>query len=95
MPTGDFVVVINAGKIKVTGRKEESKTYYRYTGYAGGIKSETISEMRDKHPENILKNAVKGMLPKTPIGSKMMKQLKICVGENHRYQAQKPQVLEI
>ncbi|HAR62679.1 MAG: 50S ribosomal protein L13 [Candidatus Margulisiibacteriota bacterium] len=95
MDTGDYVVVINAEKISVTGRKETDKMYHRYTGYAGGIKTESLITMRKKHPENILMIAVKGMLPKSPIGSKMLKKLKVCAGENHCYTAQKPQMIEL
>lgn len=95
MDVGDYVVVVNAEKIAVTGTKEKNKKYFRYTGYAGGIKEQTVSQVRDKHPERILMYAVKGMLPKGPIGDKMLKKLKLTVGSNHKYSAQKPQLIEI
>lgn len=95
MDMGDFVVVVNAEKIAVTGKKEDEKVYYRHTGFPGGLKSETVKTMRAKHPDRILRSAVKGMLPKNSLGAKMLKKLKICVGENHEYQAQKPEKIEI
>lgn len=95
MDTGDFVVVINSEKIKVTGSKEVDKKYYRYTGYAGGMKSETVSQLRSDHPERLITYAVQGMLPKTSIGDKMLKKLKVCVGDSHPYQAQKPELITL
>lgn len=95
MDTGDFVVVTNADKLVVTGRKTVQKIYYRHTGYPGGIYSRTFNEMLDKHPEQILINAVKGMLPKGPLGYAMLKKLKVYAGETHPHSAQQPQALEI
>lgn len=93
--TGDFIVVVNADKVRVTGRKEEAKNYYRHTGYPGGIKSRTLREMRDKHPERIIELAVKGMLPKNPLGRKMATKLKVYRGPEHPHGAQQPTKLEL
>ena len=95
MDTGDYVVIINAEKIKVTGKKTTDKIYYRYTGYAGGMKAESFQALQKRKPENILMNAVQGMLPKGPLGRQMLKKLKICIGANHQFEAQKPQMIEL
>lgn len=92
---GDFVVVINADKVPATGYKESDKKYYRHTGYPGGIKSETLKEMREKHPERILETAIKGMLPKGPLGRRMLSKLKVYAGSEHPHAAQQPEPLEI
>ena len=90
---GDFVVLINADKIKVTGNKLEQKTYYHHSGYMGGIKSATMREILKKKPEDVIKHAVKGMLPKNSLGRAMFKKLKVYTGENHPHEAQMPQLL--
>jgi large subunit ribosomal protein L13 len=88
--TGDFVVVINADKVKVTGKKEENKTYWRYTGYYGGEKGTTVKAMRATHPERMIQFAVQGMLPKGPLGRKMIKKMKVYGGDKHPHAAQQP-----
>jgi large subunit ribosomal protein L13 len=94
MDGGDFVVVVNAEKIRVTGRKEFQKVYYHHTGYPGGIRQTTYREMRERHPERILRNAVWGMLPKNRMGRKLMTKLRIYPGPHHPHAAQRPQVFE-
>lgn len=94
MDTGDFVVVINAKKVHLTGRKLANKIYYRHTGYPGGLKSMTAEEMLKKKPENIIKLAVQGMLPKNKLGRKQLTKLKVYSGSNHPHKAQTPKVLE-
>ena len=89
--TGDYIIVVNAEKVRVTGRKEESKIYYRHTGYPGGIKSQTLKEMRSKHPERIVELAVKGMLPRNPLGRNVARKLKVYSGGEHPHGAQQPQ----
>jgi len=93
--TGDFIVVTNADKLVVTGKKTLQKIYYRHTGYPGGIYSRTFNQMLEKAPEKILINAVKGMLPKGPLGYAMIKKLKVYAGESHPHTAQQPKQLEI
>ncbi len=93
--TGDFVVVTNAEKLVVTGKKTLQKIYYRHTGYPGGIYSRNFNQMLEKAPEKILINAVKGMLPKGPLGYAMIKKLKVYAGESHPHSAQQPKQLEI
>jgi large subunit ribosomal protein L13 len=93
--TGDYIVVINAEKVKVTGNKEQDKMYHRYTGYIGHLKSMNLAKLRETHPDRIIKNAVKGMLPKNALGRAMFKKLKVYAGENHQHAAQQPQVLDI
>lgn len=93
--TGDNVIVINAEKIKVTGKKLDQKVYYRHSGYVGGIKETTLKEMLNKHPERVIEFAVKGMLPKGPLGRSMIKKLHVYAGPEHEQAAQKPEVLEI
>jgi large subunit ribosomal protein L13 len=90
---GDFVVIINADKIKVTGNKLEQKTYYHHSGYMGGIKSATMREILKKKPEDVIKHAVKGMLPKNSLGRAMFRKLKVYTGANHPHEAQMPQLL--
>ena len=90
---GDFVVIINAEKIKLTGRKLEQKLYYNHSGYMGGIKSATMKEVLGKKPEEVIKRAVKGMLPKNSLGRAMFKKLKVYTGANHPHEAQMPQLL--
>jgi len=93
MDTGDFVIVINAEKVKFTGKRESKKTYFSYSGYPGGVKVKSLSELREKKPEFVVWNAVKGMLPKTRLGRKLIKKLKVYAGEVHPHTAQKPEVL--
>ena len=93
--TGDYIVVINADKIAVTGNKEKDKTYYHHTGFPGGIKSITLDKLRQKAPERIIETAVKGMLPKNPLGRAMFKKLKVYAGGDHKHAAQQPKTLEI
>ena len=95
MDNGDCVVVINAEKIMVTGKKEEQKTYFRHTGYAGGVKTTSLSHMRRTYPERIIHNAVKGMLPHNKLGRRMLTHLKVYAGPDHPHTAQSPKVLEI
>jgi large subunit ribosomal protein L13 len=93
--TGDFVVVVNAEKISVTGNKRDEKRYYRHSGYPGGLKSRTLNEMLTRRPEEVLRIAVKGMLPKNRLARKQLTKLKIYAGPDHPHAAQKPQPLEI
>ena len=93
--TGDYIVVVNAEKVKVTGNKEQDKMYHHHTGYIGHLKSVNLSRLRETHPERILKTAVKGMLPKNSLGRAMFKKLKVYAGEKHEHAAQQPQVLDI
>ena len=94
MDTGDFVIVINADKIKVTGKKMDQKMYYRHSDYVGGMKEATLKEMMAKKTEDVIKLAVKGMLPKGPLGRQMLKKLHVYAGAEHAHAAQKPEVLE-
>lgn len=93
--TGDYIVVINADKVKVTGNKETDKVYYHHTGYPGGLKSITLQKLRAKAPEDILETAVKGMLPKNPLGRAMFRKLKVYAGAEHNHTAQQPKPLDI
>jgi len=93
--TGDYIVVINAGKVRVTGAKTTDKIYYRHSGYPGGIKSRTFEQLRASHPERIIEIAVKGMLPRNPLGRSMLKKLKVYAGNEHPHSAQQPELLEI
>jgi large subunit ribosomal protein L13 len=95
MDTGDFVVVVNVDKMRITGRKLDQKVYYRHTGYAGGQKATTMRDMMDRHPERVLTHAVKGMLPKNRLSRAQLKKLKIFSGPEHTHAAQQPRVLEI
>ena len=93
--TGDYIVVVNAEKVAVTGNKATDKKYYRHTGYPGGLKTRCFNEMIEKAPEDVIKLAVKGMLPRTPLGRTMMKKLKIYTGNEHPHGAQNPAQLNI
>ncbi|MCD6407897.1 50S ribosomal protein L13 [bacterium] len=93
--TGDYVIVVNAEKIKVTGKKLTDKIYYRHSGYLGGLKEETLMSLLSRKPEKVIELAVKGMLPKNKLGRKMIKKLKVYRGPEHPHQAQKPKVLKI
>ena len=95
LDTGDFVIVVNADKIKLTGRKWEQKTYYRHSGYTGGLKQITAKKLLEKRPENILRFAVRGMLPKNSLGRRQLKKLKIYPGSDHPHQAQQTEKMEI
>lgn len=92
---GDCVVVINAEKVVFTGKREDKKTYFKHTGYHGSETFTPVKEVREKHPERILERAVKGMLPKTKLGRKMSKKLKVYAGSEHPHEAQMPKKLEI
>ncbi len=93
--TGDYIVVVNAEKVNVTGRKAQDKMYHRHTGYIGNLKSANFSEMIESSPERVIEYAVKGMLPRTPLGRSMYKKLKVYAGPEHRHAAQQPQTLEV
>jgi large subunit ribosomal protein L13 len=93
--TGDYLVVVNADKVRVTGNKLSDKMYYRHTGYIGNLRSASLSQMLDRHPERVIEIAVKGMLPRNPLGRSMLKKLKVFAGPTHRHAAQQPQPLEI
>ncbi len=93
--TGDYVVVVNAAKLRVTGRKAEDKTYYRHSGYPGGIKQVNFAKLQATRPERALQHAVKGMLPKGPLGYSMLRKLKVYAGATHPHSAQQPKTLEI
>lgn len=95
MDTGDYIVVVNVEKLRVTGAKAEDKQYHRHSGFPGGIYTTNFTKLQEKHPERILEKAVKGMLPKGPLGYAMIKKLKIYKGAEHPHTAQQPQVLEI
>lgn len=95
MDTGDFVVVVNAEKVKLTGRKMDQKMYWRHSGYPGGIKGVTARRLLETKPERVLRAAVRGMLPKNRLGRKMLKKLKIYIGPDHPHQAQQPQNLTL
>jgi len=92
MDGGDFVIVVNAEKIRVTGSKEHQKVYYRYTGYPGGLRETSYKEMLQKHPDRIIRLAVKGMLPKNRMGRKLLGKLRIYAGPDHPHAAQQPRV---
>jgi len=91
LDTGDFVIVINAEKVKVTGRKLEQKVYYHHSGYPGGLTVKTLQEMMDKKPEEVIKKAVWGMIPKGKLGSAVYRKLKVYRGSHHPHEAQNPQ----
>ncbi len=90
LDNGDFVIVVNCEKVRLTGRKPEQKVYYRHSGYPGGLREIPISEMLDKYPDRVIRRAVKGMLPKGALGRQMLQKLKIFKGPEHRHQAQQP-----
>ena len=93
--TGDYIIVLNAEKVAVTGNKREDKMYYHHTGHIGGIKQATFEEMIARRPERVIEIAVKGMLPKGPLGRAMYRKLKVYAGNEHNHAAQQPQVLDI
>ena len=93
--TGDYVVVINADKVQVTGNKTTDKTYYAHSGFPGGLKSIPFDKLRDRAPERVIKLAVKGMLPRSPLGRTMFKKLKVYAGSEHPHGAQQPQTLQL
>jgi large subunit ribosomal protein L13 len=93
--TGDYIVVINVEKLRVTGNKAEQKIYYRHSGYPGGLYSTTFSKLQASHPERVLEHAVKGMLPKGPLGSAMFRKLKIYAGSEHPHTAQQPKATQL
>jgi len=95
LDTGDHVIVINAAQIHLTGRKETDKIYHRHTGYLGGLKSVAAGDVRKKHPERVIEDAIKGMLPKTRLGRAMYTKLKVYPGDAHPHQAQKPQPIKV
>ena len=92
---GDFVVVVNADKVHVSGNKEIEKIYFRHSGYPGGLRAETLSEVREKHPERLVEIAVRGMLPKNRLGRQMLKKLKVYAGPDHPHAAQKPEPMAL
>mgnify|MGYP001111083024 CR=1 FL=1 len=92
---GDYVIVINADKVRVTGQRLDQKMYYRHSGYPGGFRSISLKDQLQKHPERVLKAAVWGMLPKNHLGRKMFKKLKVYAGDSHPHEAQQPKVLEL
>ena len=93
--TGDFVVVVNAEKVKLTGNKEEQKIYQRFSGYRSGLKEDTAAEVRARHPEHLIELAVKGMMPKNRLAAGMLKRLKVYAGAEHPHAAQKPEATEL
>jgi large subunit ribosomal protein L13 len=93
--TGDFVIVVNAGKVSLTGKKLSDKVYYHYSGYPGGLKKTYAGKMLEDNPDKVLNYAVKGMLPKNSLGRKMLKKLKIYAGNDHPHEAQCPQVIKV
>jgi large subunit ribosomal protein L13 len=93
--TGDYIVVVNADKLRVTGRKAEQKTYYRHSSYPGGIYSTSFAKLHARHPDRVLRLAVKGMLPKGPLGYAMLRKMKIYAGASHPHSAQQPKQLEV
>ena len=95
MDAGDYLVVVNAEKITVTGKKLSDKLYHRFTGYIGNLKTETLAQALAAHPERVIETAVKGMLPKNPLGRAMYSKLKVYKGPNHPHSAQQPQALDI
>ena len=94
LDTGDYVIVINASKVKVTGNKAHDKMYYHHTGFPGGIKSESFEKLLARKPEDVIETAVRGMLPKGPLGRAMFRKLKVYAGESHNHVAQQPQVIK-
>ena len=93
--TGDYIIVVNAEKVRVTGAKEKDKIYYKHTGYIGNMKSVALGKLRQTHPERIIETAVQGMLPKNPLGRAMFRKLKVYARDDHPHQAQQPKVLEV
>ena len=95
MDTGDYIVIVNAEKVKVTGNKAQDKKYYHHTGYIGNLKETNFAELINDHPERVIEFAVKGMMPRNPLGRSMLKKLKVYAGGEHPHTAQQPQSLEI
>ncbi|TAJ95766.1 MAG: 50S ribosomal protein L13 [Gammaproteobacteria bacterium] len=95
MDNGDYIVIINAGAIRVSGRKFKDKIYHSYSGYPGGLKTTTFEKLQTKHPEKAIETAVKGMLPKGPLGREMFRKLRVYAGGEHQHSAQQPKPLEI
>jgi large subunit ribosomal protein L13 len=93
--TGDYIVVVNAEKVRVTGRKASDKTYYRHTGHPGGLKEATFTQMIERSPEKVIELAVKGMLPRNPLGHAMYRKLKVYAGQEHPHDAQQPETLTL
>jgi len=93
--TGDYIVVINAGKVRVTGNKSRAKTYFRYSGYQGGLKKVAFRDLQGHKPERVVEHAVRGMLPKNPLGRAMFRKLKVYAGSEHKHAAQNPKALEL
>ncbi|HAD35976.1 MAG TPA: 50S ribosomal protein L13 [Gammaproteobacteria bacterium] len=93
--TGDHIIIVNAAKIRVTGDKANQKKYYRHSGYPGGIKETVLSDELENHPERVIERAVKGMLPKNPLGRAMFRKLRVYAGPDHAHQAQQPKTLAI
>lgn len=93
--TGDYIIVVNASQVRVTGNKTLDKVYYRHTGYVGNMKSMRLEEMLARHPERVIETAVKGMMPKNPLGRSMLRKLHVYAGGNHRHAAQQPRALEL
>ncbi len=92
--TGDYIIVVNAEKVRVTGNKLKDKIYHHHTGYIGNLKSEPLGKLLDRHPERVIEKAVKGMMPRNPLGRRMLKKLKVYAGSGHAHTAQQPQPLE-
>lgn len=95
MDNGDFIIVVNCEKVKVTGKKMLEKEYYRHSGWVGGLKETSLGEMLQKHPRRVITHAVKGMLPRNSLGRAMLKKLKVYTGSEHPHQAQKPEALTL
>lgn len=93
--TGDYIVIVNAGKVALTGRKEEDKRYYHHTGYPGGIKEITAGKLREKDACRLIEKAVKGMMPRNPLGRAMLRKLKVYAGADHRHAAQQPREIQL
>jgi len=93
--TGDFVVVVNAAKVRVTGNKLEDKRYYRHSGYPGGLRSRTLAEMLERRPEEVIRKAVRGMLPRNSLGRQQLRKLKVYAGPEHPHEAQRPKAVEV
>ncbi len=93
--TGDYIIVVNAGKVKVTGRKASDKMYYRHTGYPGGLKEASFTRLIERSPEKVIEHAVKGMLPRNPLGRAMYRKLKVYSGQEHPHGAQQPETLTL
>ena len=95
LDTGDFVIIVNAAKIKITGSKMDQRTYFRHSGHPGASKFTTVRQMMEKRPEEVVRHAVRGMLPKNKLGRKMLKKLRVYAGPDHPHQAQRPEPMEI